>query len=78
MKRFLLGFWLKFIKYKKEIATYLLTILGWIILTIGIAEIFGDIVIKLSAGLFLIGISIGYKPLIIHLIYGLYGLSEEE
>lgn len=65
-------------KYWKEILTYISLLVGWSLFTYGLFDMFGYIAVKFSAGIFLIGMSIGYKPLMTHLIYGLYSLSEEE
>lgn len=66
------------LKYTKEIITYISLLIGWCLLTYGLYDIFGITAVKLSTGIFLIGMSIGFKPLMTHLVYGLYSLSEEE
>lgn len=73
IKTFFIALW----KIKKEIITYTATVIGWALLTWGLADLFGIWVYKVSGGLFSIGFSIGYKPLIIHLYYGFYGLYTE-
>lgn len=74
IKRILLIIW----SLKKEIITYISLLVGWSSFTYGLYDVFGLTAVKLSLGIFLIGMSIGFKPLLIHLVYGLYSLSEEE
>ena len=64
-------------EYKKEFVTYIILIIGWILFTWGLYDIFGLWIVKLSGGIFLIGMSTGFRGLLVHLIEGLYSLTEE-
>lgn len=70
----------KFIKiYYKEILTYAATFIAWYLITDSLVILLDNFQIyKISLAIFLITFSIGFKPLLFHIVYGLYNLITEE